>query len=201
MEDQTAAQPIVDVTTQLDYKEYKRYARFVHLRTKTILSLVFMSITYPLGLFLVLLPVYAVLRELGIELPVTVLSGILWGLYAFAALFVLHSLYVSVIAFRVEMRSWKKYQRHYEADSHEIFFEEYILTHKELPEVASNNRIRYEHYAQAVETKSAFYLTLAMDKNQHGILPKQCMTDDQIAALRDLFARKYGAKFKQYKKK
>jgi len=196
MDEQTTEQPIVEITTRLDYEEFKKYARYVHLRTKNILLSILSIVLYPTFIFLFLLPVVAVLHALGIELPDAALPGILWGLYSFSALFFMFFLYISVMEFRAAIRSYKKHQRYHEADSHEVFYEEFIHTHMELPEITSDHQIRYSYYAEAIETKSAFYLTLTHDKNQHGIFPKKYITEDQTAALRDLFARKFGERFK-----
>ena len=76
-----------------------------------------------------------------------------------------------------------------------------MTNHKELPEFIEDRRLRYDYFAQGVETEAAFYLEHAMDKNNHGIFPKKHMTEDQVTALRELFIRQFGSNFKQYNQK
>ena len=55
----------------------------------------------------------------------------------------------------------------------------------------------YAHCTEAKESKSSFYL-----KKPEGVyiqLPKKCFTIEQVEALRELFTRKYGLKFKGMK--
>jgi len=188
-------QPIVSITTRLDYEEYKKYANFVHFKEKEFKSVVLSTlfILIPIGfLFLV---IYWGLKLIEVSF-LGAAMGIFWGTGIFLILFMAQQLCFGYIAFTAVMRTYKQYRRLHEADSHEIFYEDYLLTSCELPEITSNSRISYDYYAEVIETESAFYLAHAIGKNKHGIFPKRYMTPEQQQALRELLMRKFGEKFK-----
>ena len=202
MEENTVQeQAVVEITTRIDYEEYKKYAKHVHLKGKNILTLAASCLLFLFALVFLLFVIRWGLDFFEFSLSKPIFAGILWGTGFFLFLYLAFTFYFAYMAYFVVKRSYKTYQRAHEADCHEVFYEDYILSRKELPEVASESRIRYDYYTEAVETQSAFYLTIAMGKNTHGILPKSYMTPEQIDALRELLARKFGDKFKQYNKK
>ncbi|MCL1952302.1 MAG: YcxB family protein [Oscillospiraceae bacterium] len=80
-------------------------------------------------------------------------------------------------------------------ECHYSFFAERLIA--EVPHY--HCAVGYAHYTEARESKSSFYLK--KPEGTYVQLPKKCFTDEQAAALRELFARKFGEKFKQYKQK
>ena len=62
-----------------------------------------------------------------------------------------------------------------------------------------NGSVSYNRIVSTYETKTAFYIK--SDVKGYGFFPKKYFTPEQIDALRELFTRKFGEKFKQYKQK
>ena len=194
----TTEQPIVTITTRIDYEAYKLYAKHMRLKSKAFASTV--------RSYAVFLPILAaaivglcLIVKTDYDLLGTILIGLTSGIWVVLLLFFLFMLYAHHKSLQGEMKFFKKYQRLHEADCVETFYEEYLTNHRELPEFIDDTLYRYEYYTQGVETETAFYLETAMDDQRHGIFPKKYMTEDQATALRALFTRKYGDKFKGMK--
>ena len=94
----------------------------------------------------------------------------------------------------------RKYRKYYAADDTQTTYtfheDHYFLADSGWGDDIEVKQ-QYSRYTCAEETKTAFYLKARADCAN---LPKHCFTEEQISALRELFARKYGEKFTQYKK-
>ena len=209
MSQEHTEQPIVTITTRIDYEEYKRYVKHIHLKLKGLgksaltllllaglISLLIVEIKFIMVIF-----AKAVGEVSKAAFVKPALIGLLVGTGAFLLLYMAVTLLGVNGAFQKLKRFYKTNQCVYEADCIETFYEEYLTNHKEFPGCIDDIQFRYEYFSQGVETETAFYLEFAMDKQRHSILPKKCMTEDQITALQELFTRKYGKKFKQYNQK
>lgn len=77
-----------------------------------------------------------------------------------------------------------------------VFYTTHLETHIHEPDSEGQITSQYSRYVHIEETQAYFYLKRP-DKF-YVQLPKHCMTSEQITALRELFARTHGGKFKQY---
>ena len=127
------------------------------------------------------------------------------GLYGFLFLFWLFFIFL------LPKRHFDQHREMYEAETIYVFFEDHLRSRCAAMGTIHYKATPYENFSAAAETKSAFYLTLRIRKpelycwrdqydpdpyNASVILDKQCLTDGQAAALRDLLARKFGEKFR-----
>ena len=172
MEDAT---PIVRFTVQMDYDDYRCYYwfYFLRLRKKALC-------------FMILAPIFALLSWFLIQSPY--LTAIATGLGIAA-----------VVRWIIFIPSPKRSYKKTSLDTTEIeytFFEGHLeaLVHEQDAE--HQTTAQYSRYVSIEETPAYIYLRKT-DEN-YVQLPKHCMTSDQNIALRDLFTRKFGEKFKPY---
>jgi hypothetical protein len=96
-------------------------------------------------------------------------------------------------------RIYKRSHAAFSALASYAFFEDHLHVLINDKDADHETVARYDRYEKAVETAHAFYLKTP---NKGYInLPKRFMTDRQIPALRELFTRRLGEKFKQYSQK
>jgi len=75
-----------------------------------------------------------------------------------------------------------------------VFFEDYYAHVTVSQDGNREGSFRYDRVNKAYETATAFYLNYT-DKGW-GFFPKKFFAPGQVEALRDLFARKFGERFK-----
>ena len=76
------------------------------------------------------------------------------------------------------------------------FYEDHFDFSSVRRDVTLSGRKSYDQIRKAYETKDMFYLKCGKDGH---FFPRNSLTEDQAAALRALFARKFGDKFKGMK--
>jgi len=187
------AQPIVSAMVSIDYKSYKAFRKDTqgHWWLK---SLIWVVVAIPL----VLLLAYSVSSYLAdvFELIVN-RDKCFWMIFYIFSIWPAGVLHVTVFAL-ITQRPKKIFQKSkaiLELEKQYAFYEGYHTMQK--PYIYY--MVEYASYTEAKEYKIAFYLKLP--EGTYVQLPKKCFTEDQIAALRELFERKFGKQFKQYKKK
>ena len=180
MEEQSSQQAIVEATVRIDYKSYRAYYReFTRNGVWFTLVAAVLALAMTAGL------AHAFYREFDAWLAscaILFFSEALLGLALFAFWQALPS------------RQYKKRLAIFEqAASYVMFFEDCLVADTPL----FRSRIRYEYFPEAEEDKVSFYLMLP--EGTYTILPKKCFTEGQVTALRALFARKFGDKYKERK--
>ena len=173
--DERNEQAIVELTIHINLDDYKAYHWYWMRKEKP---------WWPwlMGIFLALVLLCAVWSY---ELPERSVPLIVFGLA------------LAIGAFTRPRRIYKKKRAAFDAHASYVFFEDHLYV--QVNDRGSDNEItaQYSRYLWVAETKSAFYLKTP-DKN-YIILPKHCMAPEQINALRELLARKFGERFKGMK--
>jgi len=185
MEEQVIAQ----ATVSIDRESYKTF-RKDNLGNRVLYTLVWTA--FSLVVILILAVFIANLFSIGFDADLDRTFVIAFG--AFAAM--LAGMLMILIRVNVPARASKVYQK-----SKAVFGQERQYAFYENRLIAITQHCRYEveyaHYVDARETEAAFYL-----KTPEGlkiILPKKCFTQEQVAALHELFARKFGGPLKGIK--
>jgi len=90
---------------------------------------------------------------------------------------------------------------------HESYIYKFFDTHIDIQMRYHHSQVQYFYYDQAIEGKAAFLLIPANKSNYVAaqnlmrlestcaIIPKACLTPEQIITLRNLFERQFGGKF------
>ena len=178
MEEQRKEQPIVEVSILADKQDYKRYYWYWIFRERPWYPA--LSLLYCIILFL-----YAAWKVLTL--------GADGWYYALIPLLVF-----PIFAVLLMTKPGRHYRRHRDSfDTGAIysFFEDHFSVRISEKDSQTYIDAGYERYLWVAETASAFYLKKA--NRDYVYFPKKCFAEEQTAALRELFARKFGEKFKQ----
>jgi len=124
MEPTATEQPIVTITTRIDYEEYKRYVKFFHLKLKNLGTMAMALLLFSSLLSLVLVAfkyaLEAIARLAGDAAKVTfvkpALIGLSFGTGIFLLLFTAMMLITTIGTLQAYKRLYKTYQRLHEAD-------------------------------------------------------------------------------------
>jgi len=188
MEDQTNAQPIVTAMVSIDYESYKAFQKDTlgyWWLTSSIMSLVAIASSF-LSAYLI---TWLLADEFGL---VDDRSKCFWITTLIISVWPAMTL-LRIAKKLIDIRPSKLFQAPkaiLETEKQYTFFENYLTL--QMPHVY--DMVEYAYYPEAQESKSAFYLKTP--EGTYVQLPKKCFTEDQITALRDLFARKFEKKFK-----
>jgi len=184
MEENTVQeQPIVEITEHADYKAYRKFLFFTDRRRPTAWINWFSAYVFVPAMVTYLL--YSSWYYNRID-PVTLVI-----IVAYLALII----YRLTSPRRYFKRNWGPHHTETKTAFHDARFD-FASSGQNSN---ANGSVSYERVARAYETKSAFYLKFT--EKGWGYFPKIFFSDDQALALRDLFIRKFGDKFKQYKQK
>ena len=137
----------------------------------------------------------------GLFLLVALVSGVLGFVfenYGLGIIMPAWGLFLFVRRITEPGRKYRKYYAHDKTQTTYTFYEDHYYLADSGWGDDVEVRQQYSRYTCAEETKTAFYLNTRVDCVN---LPKHCFTEKQITALRALFERKFGEKFKQYKQK
>ena len=174
-------QPIVEFTEYPDYEAYRRFCYFSYRRR-------FAGWINWLSAY-VIFPVWTIfLTVLRLRNPWSGRSGILL-LLCFAAFGCLMFVYVA----SAPRRAFSRYRKSH-ITSRTIFFEDYYAHVTIAQSGTHEGSLHYEDIVKAYETASAFYVIHT--NKSWGFFPKKFFAPGQVEALRALFARKFGERFK-----
>jgi len=181
-------QPIVEITVHTDYESFKAFSRDLTKRW-IVRCMLGLAATLALGT----LCGFLLTSDWGIiEVE---RSRWFWTIFSVWAAFAL-GYFAYVVHATIHSRSldaYKKYKDIYKQQRHYAFYENHLYL--QMPH--NNQTVDYVFYAEARETKAAFYLKTKLD--EHVQFPKEHLSNDQATALRELFARKFGENFKGLK--
>ena len=181
MEEQNAEQAIVEVETPKDWPSFRRYYWFTSIRSPL------MAIYY--SLFFILSPAFILYLVIGFAIYGEL--DLLWDWMRIIVPLILMAVYLLVRPRYLYMRRKKHFG---EPDTH-IFYEEHTTVSSSGGNMLGYNQdVTYDYFRQAYETKHMFYL-----KTQNGgwyFIDREFLDPGQAQALRDLFARKFGERFK-----
>jgi len=170
-------EPIVEVTVNSTYEDYKAYYWLWYRRENRAHQL------YYILLALITLVGYVLAAQHSLSLRFTVAKSalIFWP--------------IALILLAIRPRQAYRHCRETcEAAKSYAFFEDYLFIQWSDRGADTQVTAQYSRYTWAAESYTAFYLKTP-DRNYMS-LPKHCFTEDQTAALRALFARKFGDRFK-----
>jgi len=193
MEDQTNAQPIVTAMVSTDYESYKAYRRD-NAGHWWLGRLIWVAGAIAIAFF----AGYAVSSYFADVLPGIVDREKCYRTIVIVLSVLPAGILIETIRALIAARPRKMFNEHrvvMEMEKQYTFFENYLTL--QMPHVY--DMVEYANYPEAKECKAAFYLKSSVEG--HIQLPKKCFTEEQITALRDLFARKFEKKFKQYDQK
>jgi len=188
MEEQNSAQPILMITNRVTPKAYEKF--FMHWMRRR-----------RKGYFI----------YWGIVL-LLIAAGVFLGLVNehYGALSILSSFLVLCFTLYLPKRYYDNHREMYRSQTTYAFYEAHFYSSCDAMGTRHYKATPYVN-CKAAETKSAFYLSLParpfeafywgdyFDPDPYGasaILDKRCLTEDQQQVLRELFARKFGEKFK-----
>jgi len=182
MEEQNSGQPIVEITKQPDYKAYRKFYWF---------SAKFRPIAWFGWLVLASVPVWWIYnygpewmnkyhQENIIEL-------------SFLLFFVP---YIALVAAHctTPRRLFRQYKKSQPLTTTTAFFEAQFTYRASSQNRSASGCVGYESINRAYETRDAFYLKY--DDKNWGFHPKKFFAPGQAEILRELFARKFGKRFK-----
>jgi len=167
-------EPVVEVTIQIGLDDYMAYIRYWRRRERP-------WIPWLRGLYTALILLVSVWNFASMK----ILGGII--LLVFGTAF-------AIMFFTEPARAFKKNRAAYDAHAVYAFFEDHLCVLVSDRGADSQITAQYSRYLWAAETNTAFYLKTP-DKNYIN-LPRHCFTDEQAQALRELFTRKFGERFK-----
>jgi len=177
MEEQSGERAVVEATIQIGLDDYKAYYWYWMRRERP---------WWPwlMGVFLASAVLYPIWAFVSMNYTRAIYSALL---FAFA-------LYIAISAFTRPARTYKKNRAAFDAVAVYAFFEDHLCVR--ISDRGSDTQVtaQYSRYLWAAETGAAFYLKTP-DRNYIN-LPKHCFTESQAAALRELFARTFGDRFK-----
>ena len=178
MEGQINEQPIVEITKQLDYRAYRKHYYFRERRR---------PIAWVSWLALVLGPIlwsifYGADWIHKLQENIIDISAPTLFVFCIAAV-----IYVATAPRRF-------FRRNESRVTMTVFFENWISYTHTGQNRSDNGTIKYESVNKGYETKDTFYLQY--DGNEWGIYPKKFFAPGQVEALRALFVRKFGERFK-----
>ena len=137
--------------------------------------------------------VYAVSPVLALAIiAVEMYSG---KIHAVPVLYSLLTVFLIVYSATAPRRIFNKTRGKNPTITSTAFFEDYFAFSAVNQNSTRNGSFRYESVAKAYETATAFYLQQST-KTEWYFLPKKFFAPGQAEALRDLFARKFGERFK-----
>jgi len=171
-------QPIAIITPKVALKDYKYYTLKFHLLPRLMI--------YP-GVLLgsTIAPLFFGPNR-RISVPAFVIPTLVCLLFVF-----IHTLFFLL---RIKKRYAESSEFHWATVTAE-FHEEHIIEHVQSQHRSSTTQVCYSNFPRAIETRHAFLLARDNSRQNHVIYPKSCIADDQVIALRELFARKFGKKF------
>ena len=138
------------------------------------------------------IPAYLIQLEFAVDR-----GKIFWGILGFLSVWPAGVL-VEAVRGLIKQRVSKTYRENkaiLEMKKQYAFFDNHLTMNMPHYHVEAG----YARYVEAKESKSSFYLKVP--EGEYVQLPKKCFTEEQITALRALFAEKFGKRFKQYNQK
>jgi len=169
-------EPVVEFIEYPDYEAYRAFFYFVNMRR----PMAWVSWFMYYALFPVALLLFALAAFLT-EIPTSLwLLAPIW----------LAGMLANATAPRRSFRRGKKFIAERTA-----FFEDYYANLTTCENSSHESSYRYDDVAMVYETATAFYLK-KNTANQWGFFPKKFFAPGQVEALRALFARKFGERFK-----
>ena len=187
MEEQNNAQPIVEVTVELDRESHRRFAWFAWFHwPQSIATLIFVFVFLPAALVGIYIAAFS--------RPSAALAGAASGI---SAMFI----YCVVLILTHPRRAFLKIEKQCPTPNTFTFFDSHVEARGGTQYTQGTEQMQYELFVKAYETAHAFYLVLRVPKDKAFLLDKKFFDDEKVAALRELFARKFGEKFKQNKQK
>ena len=172
-------QPIVEIIEQSDYEAYRAFNSFVSKRR-------------PMAWFNGIV-VYGVGPVLSLIMLLVILhSGMV---NAFTVGYPLLAVILIVLHATGPRRVFKKIHGGSPTTTNTAFFEDYFAYAAMGENSTRNGSFRYDNVIRAYETPLAFYLQQGT-KIEWYFLPKKFFAPGQVEILRDLFARKFGERFK-----
>ena len=200
----TGAQPIVDVTISTDYEDFKASIQDFGVKRswKTLIgSLVYFVLSVLLAWVIASATRQIHIGEFAGNIVNAYSTSHFWALNYLFSLLPATLLIMNIRECFVNARSTKLFESYkrvfyIESPRRYVFTEGCLIcTYYADPYHHSRIEVAYPHYSETWEGKSLFYLV--HPKVGSILLPKKCFTEEQIIALRDLLARKYGEKFKE----
>jgi len=187
MEESTKEQPIAVTTSSVARKAYYKFYWYwaAHHRVSFIVYLVLLVLLLALTIWL------AFIRD-----KTAMIIPMLW-----------------LLMFYLPKRYFDKHHEMYEAETVHAFYEGHLRSRCTVAGTIHYRATPYTTFKAAVETKSSFYLTLGTRKPQsinwadyydpdpYGasvILDKQCLSEEQVQSLRELFGRAFGERFRVF---
>jgi len=181
MEEQNNAQPIVEVTVELDREAHRRFSWFSWFHwPKSIATLIFVFLLQPTALAIILIAAFSK--------PGAALAGAASGC---SAVF----LYCIMLILTHHRRAFRKIEKQCPTPNTFTFFDSHVETRGGTQFAQGTEQMQYELFVKVYETAHAFYLVLRVPKDTAFLLDKKFCDAGQAAALRELFARKLQAKF------
>jgi len=183
MEEQNKEQPIAEVTVELDREAHRRFGRFAMLHwPQNIVLLIFIAIMPPMLAFIFFFAV-RLQREILLVMATT-----------------LTVMYLAMLAHMATHRgrAFHKLEKMGLQPETFAFNEGHVLVRGGTNLTQVSQQMQYELFGTVYETAYAFYLVLRVPKNNTFVLEKKFFDEGQAVALRELFARKFEKKFKQY---
>jgi hypothetical protein len=185
MEENRNEQAVVEVTVELDKETYFRFGRFAWVHwPQNIAGLVVLFVIFPIALIL--------LYAAAFTRPSAGSVGMVSGGSAFY-------LYVLVMTLTSRRRAFRKIEQQRLLPQTFTFYEAHLQAQGGAQFVQGSEQMQYELFNKVYETKHAFYMVFI--KQKVFMLDKKFFGEAETAALRALFARRFGEKFKQYSQK
>ncbi|MCL2298964.1 MAG: YcxB family protein [Firmicutes bacterium] len=171
-------QPIVEFTEYPDYEAYRQFNTFARKRL-------------PIAWFNWVV-VYGVSPVLSLTMLLLIWhSGMV---NAFTVGYPLLSVLLIVFQATAMRRGFKQHGKSFISER-TAFFEDYYATVTACQNSNHEASYRYDDIVMAYETAAAFYLKKSTGRRWH-FIPKKFLAPGQAELLRELFARKFGEKFK-----
>ena len=187
MEENHNEQAIVAVDTPRDWESYRRYYWYMTMRhpATAILYVMFFALVPIFFLYLVI--GFSFTRELDLLME--------WIRY-----FALWGIYVAYLLVRPCFLFRRRRKRFAKENTTHVFYESHTTTAFQNENILSNSSdYSYDYFKGARETRHMFFMRAK--SGGYFFIGKKFLASDQSAALRALFARKFGDKFNQYKQK
>ena len=190
MEANTTEQPITEISMELDKKSYRQVLRFaVFFRKRNLVAALLLYAIFPPLLLFLCYRTFFQWDWRGEDWPSVVVFAfvcIIWGAY--------------LISFETKRRRpIRQLIKAKPLPQTYAFYEEQILVTDGVQHMQAVNTIQYTLFNKVYETKHAFYMIF--HKENTYVLDKRFFNEAEANALRNLFARKFGDNFKQYKQK
>ena len=187
--EQINEQPIVSLNTRVDFEDYRAFYWFATLRGRRRVQLC-----------------------VSAAITLAMLGFAAWWLYGcfvygetellpHGLFFVACAVFLIVVRVRMPRIGYKRMLRvSPEPKGRDYaFYEDHLVCSAETAHGVDQSTARYEKYAAAIETVTAFYLEINEKPARYVVIPKRYLAPEQIEQLRGLLMRKFGEKFKGMK--